>query len=193
MDHSKFIHFSIFHFRLGVTFGVKHQTFAIPNQIYLGNEWKVAPAGHNTMLLLFPWLMWSHCYSNDGLFDQPHNGVITVLEFSAYEIFKVQIWKVMDYNCNTSAGEWDAANRVNILYICRVFSITKNILNSTEDGSTNAVLQILYGPYLILGVLCFRPKNNSLNIQMKLIFLWVWAERAVLGRAKTALKFEYEI
>ena len=99
MDHSfkLFIHFSIFHFRLGVTFGVKHQTFAIPNQIYLGNEWKVAPAGHNTMLLLFPWLMWSHCYSNDGLFDQPHNGVITVLEFSAYEIFKVQIWKVWKY------------------------------------------------------------------------------------------------
>ena len=29
--------------------------------------------------------------------------------------------------------------------------------------------------------------------QMKLILLWVWAERAVLGRAKTALKFKYEI
>ena len=31
------------------------------------------------------------------------------------------------------------------------------------------------------------------TIQMKLILLWVWAERAVLGRAKTALKFKYEI
>ena len=31
------------------------------------------------------------------------------------------------------------------------------------------------------------------TIQMKLILLWVWAERAVLGRAKTALKFNYEI
>ena len=28
---------------------------------------------------------------------------------------------------------------------------------------------------------------------MKLILLWVWAELAVLGRAKTALKFNYEI
>ena len=34
---------------------------------------------------------------------------------------------------------------------------------------------------------------STLNIQMKLILLWVWAERAVLGRAKTALKFKYEI
>ena len=31
------------------------------------------------------------------------------------------------------------------------------------------------------------------TIQMKLILLWVWAEPAVLGRAKTALKFKYEI
>ena len=31
------------------------------------------------------------------------------------------------------------------------------------------------------------------TIQIKLIFLGVWAERAVLGRAKTALKFKYEI
>ena len=34
---------------------------------------------------------------------------------------------------------------------------------------------------------------STLNIQIKLILLWVWAERAVLGRAKTALKFKYEI
>ena len=31
------------------------------------------------------------------------------------------------------------------------------------------------------------------TIQIKLILLWVWAERAVFGRAKTALKFKYEI
>ena len=31
------------------------------------------------------------------------------------------------------------------------------------------------------------------TIQMKLILLWVWAERAALGIAKTALKFKYEI
>ena len=28
---------------------------------------------------------------------------------------------------------------------------------------------------------------------MKLLLLYVWAERAVLGSAKPALKFEYEI
>ena len=31
------------------------------------------------------------------------------------------------------------------------------------------------------------------TIQMKLILLSVWAERAVFGSAKTALKFKYEI
>ena len=30
-------------------------------------------------------------------------------------------------------------------------------------------------------------------IQMNLTLLWVWAEWAVLGRAKTALKFKYDI
>ena len=32
---------------------------------------------------------------------------------------------------------------------------------STEDGSMNAVPQILYGPYLILRVVCCRPKKQS--------------------------------
>ena len=46
-------------------------------------------------------------------------------------------------------------------------------------------------------------ENHSVNqrytyrvlqtIQMKLILLCVWAERAVMGSAKTALKFKYEI
>ena len=31
------------------------------------------------------------------------------------------------------------------------------------------------------------------TIQMKLILLCAWAERAVLGSTKTALKFKYEI
>jgi hypothetical protein len=31
------------------------------------------------------------------------------------------------------------------------------------------------------------------TIQMKLILLSVWAERAVLGSAETALEFKYEI
>ena len=29
------------------------------------------------------------------------------------------------------------------------------------------------------------------TIQMKLILLWVWAEPAILGSTKTALKFKY--
>ena len=31
------------------------------------------------------------------------------------------------------------------------------------------------------------------TIQMNLVLLWVWAEWAVLGRAKTALKFKFDI
>ena len=31
------------------------------------------------------------------------------------------------------------------------------------------------------------------TIQMKLILLCAWAERVILGSAKTALKFKYEI
>ena len=34
----------------------------------------------------------------------------------------------------------------------------------------------------------YSKHSNETNI-----LLWVWAERAVLGRAKTALKFKYEI
>ena len=52
----------------------------------------------------------------------------------------------------------------------------------------------IYGTFLT--VLAVRQRNIHRvlqTIQMKLILLWVWAERAVLGRAKTALKFKYEI
>ena len=53
------------------------------------------------------------------------------------------------------------------------FKIPKEIANSTQSQRyTYRVLQ---------------------TIQMKLILLWVWAEQAVMGRAKTALKFKYEI
>ena len=31
------------------------------------------------------------------------------------------------------------------------------------------------------------------TIQMRLILLWVWAEEAVSGSAKSALEFKYEI
>ena len=39
----------------------------------------------------------------------------------------------------------------------------------------------------------FIPDSRVIQtIQMKLIFLCVWAEPAVLGSTKTALKFKYE-
>ena len=58
--------------------------------------------------------------------------------------------------------------------------------------------------YQLMGSFCERLTFGSTaaqrytyrvlqTIQMKLILLLVWAERAVLGRAKTALKFKYEI
>ena len=42
-----------------------------------------------------------------------------------------------------------------------------------------------------LGVIKRYTYRVLQTIQMKLILLWVWAEQAVLGRAKTALKFKY--
>ena len=56
--------------------------------------------------------------------------------------------------------------------------------------------------FSVLFLLCTRrtarvPQRYTYRvlqtIQMKLILLYVWAEQAVLGRAKTALKFKYEI
>ena len=48
--------------------------------------------------------------------------------------------------------------------------------------------------YFLISALSQRYTYRVLQtIQMKLILLWVWAERAVLGRAKTASKFKYEI
>ena len=42
-------------------------------------------------------------------------------------------------------------------------------------------------------VFLMEPYRVLQTIQMKLTLLCVWAERAVLGSAKTALKFKYEI
>ena len=55
---------------------------------------------------------------------------------------------------------------------------------------TNSILILYYE----ISVQSQRYIHRVLQtIQMKLILLWVWAEPAVLGRAKTALKFKYEI
>ena len=60
-------------------------------------------------------------------------------------------------------------------------------LTTKSVQSVNATLEILVSATANL----YTP--STLNIHMKLILLWIWAERAVLGRAKTALKFIYKI
>ena len=57
--------------------------------------------------------------------------------------------------------------------------------------NSTVVIKINGRNYLMAGPKLYTL--STLNIQMKLILLWVWAERAVLGRAKTALKFKYEL
>ena len=58
-----------------------------------------------------------------------------------------------------------------------------------NDGFRVANQELLKNPY--------GPQRYTYEvlqtIQMKLILLCVWAERAVLGSAKTALKFKYGI
>ena len=59
----------------------------------------------------------------------------------------------------------------------------------------------LIAPNFVLELFLFHTCARDIHIdyrvlqtiQMKLILLCVWAERAVLGGAKTALKFKYEI
>ena len=65
---------------------------------------------------------------------------------------------------------------------------TKNL--EEKDGQTRVRRTIVDGGPVIMQRYTYRVLQT---IQLKLIILWVWAERAVLGRAKTALKFKYEI
>ena len=60
--------------------------------------------------------------------------------------------------------------------------------NTTKSLSN---IDNIFHVYLMRGSKLYTP--STLNIQMNLILLWVWAEWAVLGRAKTALKFKFEI
>ena len=67
------------------------------------------------------------------------------------------------------------------VYLClesqKFFSITRTIFSHS-----------------ILEILLYQDQRYThrvlQTIQMKLILLWVWAEQAVLGRAKTALKIQ---
>ena len=70
-------------------------------------------------------------------------------------------------------------------------NFTDALISSMDYGHKMAKSLILCGP-------SSNPNQRYTytvlqTIQMKLILLWVWAERAVLGRAKTALKLKYEI
>ena len=59
---------------------------------------------------------------------------------------------------------------------------------TTEDFRVIQVLEYSF--------LCFEQRYTYRvlqTIQMNLMLLWVWAEWVVLGRAKTALKFKYDI
>jgi hypothetical protein len=48
--------------------------------------------------------------------------------------------------------------------------------------------------FFFLGTKNFKLQPEMIQtIQMKLIFLCVWAEPAILGSAKTALEFKYEL
>ena len=68
-----------------------------------------------------------------------------------------------------------------------------------KNSSMNTVLQTISTPTSNLKGAFFTGSHQRntyrvlQTIQIKLTLLCVWAERAVLGRAKTALKFKYEI
>ena len=68
-----------------------------------------------------------------------------------------------------------------------IFSL-KVLFFATQDNTLINVNNVVSRPFI--RDIQYRVLQT---IQMKLRLLWVWAERAVLGRAKTALKFKYEI
>ena len=59
----------------------------------------------------------------------------------------------------------------------------------SPSASSKFVLSVLK----VLGIFQRYTFRVLQTIQMKLIVLCVWAEPAVLGSTKTALKFKYEI
>ena len=76
---------------------------------------------------------------------------------------------------------------------CRASYISISLFEKTYKREQLMMARVTY-------VLMLHPVQRYTNtyrvlqtIQMKLLLLWVWAERAVLGRVKTALKFKYEI
>ena len=90
-----------------------------------------------------------------------------------------------------------------ILFLDPRISIDQMFFNSGLFPGPSALLKDLCSLFSIkIGFFFFRffpykcqryTYRVLQTIQMKLILLWVWAERAVLGWAKTALKLKYEI
>ena len=70
------------------------------------------------------------------------------------------------------------------IYLCELFS------GSYEFKGEIACIFAVHTTHL--GTLQRYTYRVFQTIQMKLILLCVWAERAILGSAKTALKFKYE-
>ena len=69
----------------------------------------------------------------------------------------------------------------------------KKIKSTALDIRQPAAVQQSISYLTILALLQRYTYRVLQTIHMKLILFWVWAERAVLGRGKTALKFKYEI
>ena len=75
------------------------------------------------------------------------------LLFNLKNCRKIDAWAVLKFFLNLVKGVSDLEMCVDYFALpgrgCESLNFCCRI---TEDGSTNAVLQILYGPYLILGV-----------------------------------------
>ena len=84
--------------------------------------------------------------------------------------------------------------------LCQIIEVNaKNVCqkNSNEHGSgVRIIFQFYCSPNTTSNFLTANQRYTYRvlkTIQMKLILLYVWAERAILGRAKTALRFKNEI
>ena len=92
--------------------------------------------------------------------------------------------------------------RLNARFACRNLSVDRKSPNlenrarghfSSESPPSLLRLSEIPGTHLFYGFSQRYTYRVLQTIQMKLILLCVWAELAVLGSTKTALKFKYEI
>ena len=110
------------------------------------------------------------------------------MKFSSYKSVKVQQYLSMNEQTRFPPNPG--------LLVVAYGSLSRMITKKDQGGAVGFDSHYRSRPFRIpyKSNLCQRYIHRVLQtIQMKLILLWVWAERAVLGRAKTALKFKYEI